>query len=188
MAALSILPTDLTVRKKLRATLQMQLARYYLERLCIGSTLQTDGKKLDMSVVKKKFVDFPPLQSGESPKIKTFEAIAEGIKNFQDVEDAKLLVRLANTQFKRALEYFKLDGHVTEHIQIKQDVSKLYKQLSQLEPEKDRFIAMQERRKELLEPLMTELNHKAYEVNVIELGVELQDIYGATFDVIYEDL
>jgi len=32
---------------------------------------------------------------------------------------------------------------------------------------------MQERRKELLEPLMTELNPKAYEVQLIELGVEL---------------
>jgi len=42
-----------------------------------------------------------------------------------------------------------------------------------LDPDKDRFIAMSERRRELLEPLMTELNPKAYEVQIIELGVEL---------------
>ena len=56
-----------------------------------------------------------------------------------------------------------------------------------MDPDKDRFIAMQERRRELLEPLMTELNPKAYEVQIIELGVELQDIHGAMLDVTYED-
>jgi hypothetical protein len=70
---------------------------------------------------------------------------------------------------------------------MKQDISKLYKQLSQLEPEKERFLAMQERRKELLEPILAELNPKAYEVNIIEIGVELSDIYSAMFDVQYED-
>lgn len=119
----------------------------------------------------KKFVEFPPLQSAE--RIKSFEAIAETIKDLKDIEDAKVLFLKGNTQFKRAQEYFKLDGYVTEHVQMRQDVSKLYKQLSQLDPDKDRFLAMQERRKELLEPLMTELNPKAYEVQLIELGVEL---------------
>lgn len=76
---------------------------------------------------------------------------------------------------------------MTEHVQIKQDISKLYKHLSQLEPEKDRFLAMQERRKELLEPILAELNPKAYEVSIIEIGVELADIYSAMFDVHYED-
>ena len=55
-----------------------------------------------------------------------------------------------------------------------------------MEPDKDRFLAMQERRKEFLEHLMKELNPKAYEVSVIELGVELADIYSAMFDVQYE--
>ena len=47
---------------------------------------------------------------------------------------------------------------------------------------------MQERRRDLLEPLIKEINHKAYEVIIIELGVELSDVYGAMFDVCYEDL
>lgn len=69
---------------------------------------------------------------------------------------------------------------------MKQDVSKLYKILSSLESDKDRFIAMQERRKELLEPITKEINPKAFEVQYIELGVELADIYSAMFDVQYE--
>lgn len=46
---------------------------------------------------------------------------------------------------------------------------------------------MQERRKELLEPILKEISHKAYEVMVIEISVEVNDIYGAMFDVCYED-
>jgi KIF-binding protein len=64
------------------------------------------------------------------------------VDDFKSIEDAKTLFRLANTQFKRSLDYFVLDGYVTEHIQMKQDVSKLYKLLSSLESDKDRFIAM----------------------------------------------
>lgn len=46
-----------------------------------------------------------------------------------------------------------LDGYVTEHIQIKQDISKLYKQLAMIETDKARAFAMTERRKDLLEPI-----------------------------------
>lgn len=108
------------------------------------------------------------------------------MKDFASIEDAKSLFRLANTQFKRALDYFVLDGFVTEHVQMKQDLSKLYKQLSQMESDKDRFVAMQERRRELLEPIIAEVNPKAFENVVMEIGVELADIYSAMFDVMYE--
>ena len=42
------------------------------------------------------------------------------IKSVKSEEDAKTLFRLANTQYKRALEYFVLDGFVTENVLIKQ--------------------------------------------------------------------
>lgn len=56
-----------------------------------------------------------------------------------------------------------------------------------METERDRFIAMQERRRDTLEPLVAELNPKAYEVQVIEMKVELADIYSAMFDVYFEE-
>ena len=40
---------------------------------------------------------------------------------------------------------------------------------------------------ELLEPIIVEINPKAYEVIMIEIGVELSDIYLAMFDVIHSD-
>ena len=85
------------------------------------------------------------------------------------------------------MEYFVLDGYVTEHIQMKQDISKLYKQLSVMDPDKERVIAMQERRAELLEPILKEINPKAYENFFIELGAELSDIFSTIFDIRFTD-
>lgn len=132
---------------------------------------------MDKKKAMKKYVEFPELLVKFPAKV----------DDFKSIEDAKTLFRLANTQFKRSLEYFVLDGYVTENVQMKQDVSKLYKLLSSLESDKDRFLAMQERRRELLEPITKEINPKAFEVQYIELGVELGDIYSAMFDVQYEN-
>jgi KIF-binding protein len=154
LSGFAILPEDNTRKKKLRATLQMQLGRYYMERMAIQAALFRESQTLDQDKALKKFVEFPEL----SVKFPT------KVDDFKSIEDAKTLFRLANTQFKRSLDYFVLDGYVTEHIQMKQDVSKLYKLLSSLESDKDRFIAMQERRRELLEPITKDINPKAYEV------------------------
>ena len=41
------------------------------------------------------------------------------INQVKSVDDAKILFRLANTQFKRAMEFYVLDGFVTENVLIK---------------------------------------------------------------------
>lgn len=92
----------------------MQLARYYLERLILGTSFQREDKNINKEVIGKKFVEFPELQG----KVKDFQVIVDSIIDFTSIEDAKTLFRLANTQFKRALDYFVLDGHVTEHVQM----------------------------------------------------------------------
>lgn len=133
----------------------MQLARYYLERLVFGVNNYLQNNELVPEIVHKQFVEFPELN------LKMSE-----IKDINDIEQAKLLFRLANTQFKKAIDFFLLDGFVTEHVQLKQDMSKLYKYLALAESDKDRILAMTERRKDLLEPLINELNPKAYEATV----------------------
>jgi hypothetical protein len=101
----AILPSDLTKKRKLRATLQMQLGRYYLQRLIFGITNYKEEANLMKEIIDKKFVEFPELNL-KYPQI----------EDFKSIDDAKLLFRLANTQFKKALEYYVLDGFVTEHI------------------------------------------------------------------------
>jgi hypothetical protein len=77
--------------------------------------------------VQKKFVEFKELEM-QWPEIKTM----------QGMDDAKTLFRLANTQFKKAMEYYVLDGYVTEHVQIQQGISILYKQLAKMEMDESR--------------------------------------------------
>ena len=55
--------------------------------------------------VSKSFITFPELEMNWPE-----------IKQTKDLSDAKTLFRLANTQFKKALEYYQLDGFVTEHV------------------------------------------------------------------------
>jgi hypothetical protein len=47
---------------------------------------------------------------------------------------------------------------------MKQDISKLYKYLAMVESNRERMFAMQDRRREVLEPILSEINPKAYEV------------------------
>jgi hypothetical protein len=109
LSGFAILPEENTRKKKLRATLQMQLGRYYMERMAIQAALFRESQTLDQHKALKKFVEFPEL----SVKFPT------KVEDFKSIEDAKTLFRLANTQFKRSLDYFVLDGYVTEHIQMK---------------------------------------------------------------------
>ena len=55
-----------------------------------------------------------------------------------------------------------LDGYVTEHIEVLFSQSKLYKALSIVEKSPERMASMLETRAKMLEPLLKELNPKAY--------------------------
>jgi hypothetical protein len=155
IAALSLLPDDLQKKKKLRANIQMQLGRYFAERIKF-SVQQTkeqlwisESEELYMKV-NKRIIIFNNLNI-KWPKI----------EDIRDIEQAKTLFRLSNTQFKKALEYFQdLEKYPTENIQINRDLSNLYKYLTFFETENNRIFAMLERRLNFLEPIIKHFNDK----------------------------
>lgn len=156
IAASSLLPDDPTKKKKLRAAIQMQLGKYFYERLKF-SVKQTkeqiwisENEEL-FSIVNKRIVTF-----------NTLNIIWPKIEDVRDIEQAKLLFRLSNTQFKKALEYYKLDGFVTEHIGIVRTISQLYKYLAFFETDSNRIFAMLDRRASLLEPIVQQISPKVY--------------------------
>ena len=117
-ASISILPppNQNEEDKELRAMLQSQIGRYYLQRLRFGVDLHQKGVSIGtegplFDTVHKKFIEFPSLNL-KWPEITDIEGI----------EQAKFLFRLGNTQFKKALEFFVLDGYVTDHSRIKKDI------------------------------------------------------------------
>lgn len=67
----------------------MQLARYYLERLIFGVNNHLQEKEILKEVVLKKFFEFPELELAFPGE--------QQICDISDVEQAKILFRLANT-------------------------------------------------------------------------------------------
>jgi len=161
-AAFTVLPIDLGKKKKLRATLQMQMGRYYKNRLIFHVDNFLQSKELINDVVHKKFVEYDTL------KLKWPQ-----IKDIENIEEAKMIFRLSNTQLLKALEVYVLDGYVTENIEINKDISCIYRYLSSMEDDSGRFEAMQCRRHKVLAEIEQELNPKAYEGYCTELQVEL---------------
>ena len=90
-------------------------------------------------------VDFPVLKMPQSP------------------EDLASVFRQLNTQFKKALKHYVLDGYVTEYVTIVRDISKAYRYLGLVEKDPERIQDLLERRKGLIELPVNELNPKAYE-------------------------
>ena len=179
--ALSLLPQDKTQKKKLRASVQAQLGKYYLERLKLAlllarkNTSIANEKNLEELVNKKQFlinnltnIDFPQ------------------IKDIQNLEDAKSIFRKGNTQLKRALQVFVMDGYVTDHIKITQTISQLYKYLILFEPDNARIFAMEDRRINLLEPMVKAINHKVYVIQWQEISLELAEIFCEIFESNFE--
>lgn len=127
--------------------------------------------------MQKKFVEYPSL------KLKWPE-----IKDIENIEEAKILFRLANTQFMKSLNYYLLDGYVTEHVQMQMDISKLYQYLASLEEDSSRFVSMHDNRISMLKHLHDELNPKAFEATVVELQVEISQANNTIFDHLYEKI
>eukprot|EP00826_Nyctotherus_ovalis_P049108 TRINITY_DN5873_c0_g1_i1.p1 TRINITY_DN5873_c0_g1~~TRINITY_DN5873_c0_g1_i1.p1 ORF type:complete len:304 (-),score=89.53 TRINITY_DN5873_c0_g1_i1:53-964(-) len=166
-----MLPADVKRKRKLRATIAMQLGKYYAQRLADGikrMKLNTsiEGLQSLKAQATKKFVDFPSLKIAWPV-----------VGDIKDLEGAKEFFRLANTQYKKAIEFFVLDGYVTQHIELRRSISELYRSLSSIEPEPARLMAMLDKRREVLEPVSHDINTKAYCNQMQEVWYELTNIY-----------
>ena len=135
--AMSLLPKDPEAKKKLRAAVQAQLGKYYLERLKLALLLKRKNVKIDDEENLKK------LLNSQKFVIKNLDIKFPEIKDVIDIEEAKKIFRLGNTQLKKALKVFVLDGFVTDHIKITQNISQLYKYLIFFENDNGRIFAME---------------------------------------------
>ena len=178
--AMSLLPKDPEAKKKLRAAVQAQLGKYYLERLKLALLLKRKNVKIaDEENLKK-------LLNSQKFVIKNLDIKFPEIKDVIDLEEAKKIFRLGNTQLKKALKVFVLDGFVTDHIKITQNISQLYKYLIFFENDNGRIFAMEERRINMLEPIYKAINHKVYVMQWQEISLELAEIFCEIFESNYE--
>ena len=79
-----------------------------------------------------------------------------------------------------------MDGYVTDHIKITQTISQLYKYLILFESDNSRIYSMEDRRINLLEPMVKAINHKVYVIQWQEISLELAEIFCELFESNYE--
>ena len=104
----------------------------------------------------------------------------------QDITDAKIaseVFKLARVCYEKSLHYFVMDGRVTEHVNVQQEISKLYMYLSAFETAWKRAVGMHTRRVSLLSPLYDELNKNVFVVLCKELSFECGQALQAIQDV-----
>jgi KIF-binding protein len=152
-------------RRKLRSTLHMQLGRAYRALLELSVDVHRQNKDLPAQINEQVML-LPML----SPAWK--ETILPS-----NIETAKEVFKTANNHFKTALEYFVIDGYVTEHIEMKKDISGLYKSLCYFETSDVRVLAMLNRRLELIESFTKEINKQSYSTLWQHLMNEVASVY-----------
>lgn len=76
--------------------------------------------------------------------------------------EARDLFKQGFNWFNIAKMFYILDGYVSDHIRILQNVSQLYKYLSDFETDLARICKMHKRRINMLEPLIDDISPKAY--------------------------
>jgi len=167
-------------RKKLKATFNMSFARLFQEFL-----------KYMVTIISEEQKDFEGISNIVNKKHLIFETFPTKFVDLEvpkDPEGVTKIFRLSNTQYKKSLAFFVLDGYVTEHIEMSQEVSEMLKTLALLETDNPRKFALLEKRKDLLEPLQNQLNPKAYPAFCQKLLVELAEIYNEMFENRFHEL
>ncbi|KAJ8359922.1 hypothetical protein SKAU_G00164470 [Synaphobranchus kaupii] len=100
-----------------------------------------------------------------------------------DFDEARGVFLTGQTHVTLAKEYFQMDGHVTDHIEILQDHSALFKALSFFEEDLERRCKMHKRRVDMLEPMCRDLNAQYYLLICRQLQFELAETYYEMMDL-----
>uniref|UniRef100_A0A2D4JDX1 KIF-binding protein n=2 Tax=Micrurus lemniscatus lemniscatus TaxID=129467 RepID=A0A2D4JDX1_MICLE len=100
-----------------------------------------------------------------------------------DFKEAREAFLVGQNYVNEAKEFFQVDGYVTDHIEIVQDHSALFKVLAFFEEDFERRCKMHKRRIDMLEPLYSGLNPQYYLLLCRQLQFELADTYYEMMDL-----
>lgn len=118
----------------------------------------------------------------------TFDSIASLEEKVQclfplDFTEARTVFLVGQNYVTQAKEYFQMDGYVTDHIEILQDHSALFRVLAFFEEDLERRCKMHKRRIDLLEPICNELNAQYYLMIRRQMMFELAETYNEMMDL-----
>ncbi|KDR21661.1 KIF1-binding protein-like protein [Zootermopsis nevadensis] len=98
-------------------------------------------------------------------------------------EDARKVFLNAQEWLTKAKQYYTLEGHASDCVQITQDLSQLYKYLAFFEEDEERQSRMHKRRIDHLESVLKELNPHYYLLVCRQLWYELGETYSDILDI-----
>ncbi|KAI6653596.1 KIF1-binding protein-like [Oopsacas minuta] len=182
------------IREKIERT-KADIARFWIS---LARTILLESSRVFQSKVASKTEpseDIDHIQKMIAASEKMFE-VAERVDSedkFEGIDVSQLESRFivvtscyaqASEVFKFAQEqvtiahgFFKMDGYVTDHIEVLQDSSTLYKLLSMFEPNFDMKCRMHKRRIDMLEGPSNSLNTQYYLMVCRQMWYEIADTY-----------
>eukprot|EP00931_Biecheleriopsis_adriatica_P104369 TRINITY_DN79050_c0_g1_i1.p1 TRINITY_DN79050_c0_g1~~TRINITY_DN79050_c0_g1_i1.p1 ORF type:complete len:702 (+),score=166.97 TRINITY_DN79050_c0_g1_i1:48-2153(+) len=128
-------------------------------------------------------------QRGELPSEPASGSDADGTSPHQPscvgskFEAAREIFKLGNHFMAHALNTYVLDGWVTEHVKILQELATMYKTLQFWEKDAKRAAAMLKRRAALLCPLLDQLNPKVYVAFWRQLSFSCAELYQELYEL-----
>ncbi|KAM4597025.1 KIF-binding protein [Fundulus diaphanus] len=100
-----------------------------------------------------------------------------------DFTEARSVFLVGQNYVTQAKEYFQMDGYVTDHIEILQDHSSLFRALAFFEEDLERRCKMHKRRVDILEPICNDLNSRYYLLIRRQMMFELAETYNEMMDL-----
>ncbi|WIA28810.1 hypothetical protein OEZ86_011339 [Tetradesmus obliquus] len=176
-AALQCLEADVA------ANVCLALAKLHLYTLVASHELHVEGRQLLYSFAGP--ADVPAVLSFDAlPGVPELSGLAWGDAALADSPDAALaLFKAALPWFKQALQYYQLEGWVTEHCNILFEMSNLYRCLAGFEADAHKRCVMHRSRAKLLQPLEGQLSQQHYPGLSRSISLELGNIFREIGDI-----
>ncbi|XP_072883277.1 KIF-binding protein [Hemitrygon akajei] len=116
---------------------------------------------------------------GSSDTFDLIQSVEEKVSCIYPVDfmKAREVFLVGQSYVREAKEFFQLDDHVTDHIEVVQDHSALFKALAFFEEDLERRCKMHKRRIDMLNAVYTELNPQYYLLVCRQLQFEIGDTY-----------
>ncbi|KAK9829260.1 hypothetical protein WJX72_004839 [[Myrmecia] bisecta] len=165
------------------ANLALGWARLYLQRLATSRAEKERGEGLAVG----KLQEVPDALRFDSLSLEAPAKLPWGTAALaRDLEAAKGLFNASMRHFKIALEYFLLDGYVTEHCNILMHISSLYSSLAEFEPDVHHKCILHKARCKRVEPVLAQLNEAAFPGLCWSMRLEVANAYKEIMELKHE--
>ncbi|XP_066269738.1 KIF-binding protein-like isoform X2 [Branchiostoma lanceolatum] len=139
---------------------------------------------------KSEGADGPCRHHGDEKSLLRFEsleltALEDQVtdRKVTDFDQARTVFLIGQKYVNAAKEFYVLDGHVTDFVEITQDWSQLFRALSFFEADFERRCKMHKRRVDMLQSLLSELNPQHYLLVCRQIMYETAEAFSEMLDL-----